>query len=302
MPAPPDLRQLVVGDRVQGLLRVVEVEHRESSRGADTALRLGNRHGELPTAPFWAEEQSRIAGIERGAAVQIIAGIGQYNGRRQLQVSSMRTLPGDAVDWRELAPAVGDVAPYWNTLDRWRSRIRGPRLRRTLALFYTDDAPRVIMPNSAACSGTLARWPPLAAPSPGPPAPTPTWSWRALSLSVVGLIGGAVAGGPTAKEGIEKRNGRLVVARRPSHAWTSRGRGITAAVLLPPATGWLIRRSVGRGEASVLIPRPDGHPTWFVHSSAASQIGSRTDRSHCTPRRKIGVDEARDWLHLFAPG
>jgi len=51
-----------------------------------------------------------------------------------------------------------------------------------------------------------------------------------------------------------------------------------------------------------LIPRPDGHPTWFVHSSAASQIGSRTDRSHCTPRRKIGVDEARDWLHLFEPG
>ena len=101
---------------------------------------------------------------------------------------------------------------------------------------------------------------------------------------------------------VEKRNGRLVVARRPSHVWTIRGRGIAAAVLLPPATGWLIRRSGGRGRASVSIPRPDGHPTWFVHSSAASQIGSRTDRSHCTPRRKIGVDEARDWLHLFKPG
>ena len=99
----------------------------------------------------------------------------------------------------------------------------------------------------------------------------------------------------------EKRNGRLVVARRPSHAWTIRGQGIAAAVLLLPATGWLIRRSGGRGEALVSIPRPDGHPTWFVHSSAASQIGSRTDRSHCTPRRKIGVDEARDWLQLFEP-
>jgi hypothetical protein len=29
---------------------------------------------------------------------------------------------------------------------------------------------------------------------------------------------------------------------------------------------------------------------------------SRTDLSHCTPRRKIGVDEARDWLHLSKPG
>jgi hypothetical protein len=49
------------------------------------------------------------------------------------------------------------------------------------------------------------------------------------------------------------------------------------------------------------IPRPDGHPTWFVYVSAASRIGSRTDLSHCTPRRQIGADEARDWLHLFEP-
>jgi hypothetical protein len=34
---------------------------------------------------------------------------------------------------------------------------------------------------------------------------------------------------------LEKRNGRLVVARRPSRAWTTQGRGIAAAVLLLPA-------------------------------------------------------------------
>jgi hypothetical protein len=83
----------------------------------------------------------------------------------------------------------------------------------------------------------------------------------------------------------KKRNGRLVVARRPSHTLTTQGRGIPAAVLLLPATGWLIRRSGGRGKALASIPRPDGHPTWFVYASAASQIGSRTDLSHCTPRR-----------------
>ena len=34
------------------------------------------------------------------------------------------------------------------------------------------------------------------------------------------------------RRGVKKRNGRLVVARRPSHAWTIQGRGIAAAVLL----------------------------------------------------------------------
>lgn len=125
MPASPDLKQLDVGDRVEGLLRVVEVAHRDSARGAYTTLKLGNRHGELSTAPFWAEQQPHIAGIERGAVEQIIAEIGQYNGRRQLKVGSLRMLSGGAVDWRALVPTVGDVAPYWDTLDRWRSEIRG---------------------------------------------------------------------------------------------------------------------------------------------------------------------------------
>jgi len=84
----------------------------QSSRGAVHRAVLGR------AAPH-------IAGIERGAVVQIIAEIGQYNGRRQLKVGSLRMLSGGAVDWRALVPAVGDVAPYWDTLDRWRSEIRG---------------------------------------------------------------------------------------------------------------------------------------------------------------------------------
>ena len=139
MPAPPDLKQLAVGDRIQDPLRVVEIEHRESARGAFTTLTLGNRHGKLPTAPFWAEDQPRIAGIERGAIVQVIGEVGQYNGRRQLKVSSIRVLPRGTVDWRQLLPTVGEVAAYWEALDRWRREIRGPRLRRTLDLFYADD-------------------------------------------------------------------------------------------------------------------------------------------------------------------
>jgi 3'-5' exoribonuclease len=139
MAAALDLKQLAVGDRVQDPLLVVEVDHRDSARGGFTTLTLGNRHGQLPTAPFWSEDQSRIAGIERGAVAHVVGEVGLYNGKRQLKVNSIRALPRGAVDWRQLLPSVGDVAPYWDTLDRWRSEIRGPRLRRTLDLFYADS-------------------------------------------------------------------------------------------------------------------------------------------------------------------
>jgi hypothetical protein len=86
------------------------------------------------------------------------------------------------------------------------------------------------------------------------------------------------------------------VARRPSRTRTFRGRGAMAAVLLPPATECCARE--GRGRASVTIPRPDGRPTWFVYVSAASRIGSRTNPSHGSPRRRIGEGKARDWLCL----
>ncbi len=138
MPAPPDLKQLAVGSRVQDPLLVVDVEQRDSARGPFTILTLGNCHGQLSTAPFWAEDQPRIAGIERGAIAQVIGEVGQYGGKRQLKVSSIRILPRGAVDWHLLLPSVGDVAPYWETLDRWRGEIRGPRLRRTIDLFYGD--------------------------------------------------------------------------------------------------------------------------------------------------------------------
>jgi 3'-5' exoribonuclease len=138
MPSPPDLSQLVVGDRVDGALLVAEVEYRDSARGGFTTLTFRNCHGRIGSAPFWLEEQPRIAGIVRGDPVQVTGEIGQYNGKRQLKVSSIRVLPRDSVDWRELLPSAGDVAPFWDRLDRWREDVRRPRLRRTIDLFYTD--------------------------------------------------------------------------------------------------------------------------------------------------------------------
>ena len=138
MAAPPDLSRLVVGDRVQDPLLVTDVDQRESARGAFTTLTLGNRYGQLPSAPFWAEDQPRIAGIVRGDVAHVVGEVGQYNGRRQLKVSSIRVLPRGAVDWRQLLPSVGEVAPFWDTLDRWRGEVRRPRLRATLALLFQD--------------------------------------------------------------------------------------------------------------------------------------------------------------------
>jgi 3'-5' exoribonuclease len=135
---PPDLKRLSLGERLQDPLVVLEVDQRDSARGSFTTFTLGNCHGRLPTAPFWEEDKPRIAGIAVGDVVQVIAEVGQYHGRRQLKLSSIRVLPKMAIDWRQLMPSVGEVTPYWDTLDRWRGEITRPRLRATVALFFED--------------------------------------------------------------------------------------------------------------------------------------------------------------------
>ncbi len=90
MAASSHLKQLRVGDRVQDTLLVVDVEQREASRGPFTTIILGNCHGQLASAPFWAEEQPRIAGITRGDVAEVIGEVGQHKGRRQLRVTSIR--------------------------------------------------------------------------------------------------------------------------------------------------------------------------------------------------------------------
>ena len=135
---PLDLKRVSLGQRLQDPLLVLEIGQRESAGGAFTTLTLANCHGRLPTAPFWEEDQPRIAGIAVGDVVQVIAEVGQYGSRRQLKVTSIRVLPKASVGWRQLMPSVGEVTPYWNTLDRWRSQLTRPRLRHILALFFDD--------------------------------------------------------------------------------------------------------------------------------------------------------------------
>jgi len=133
----PDLPGLPVGARLQDPLLVVDVEHRGGEH-PHTILTLGNASGRLATAPFWPAEAAKVAGIRRGSVVQVIGTISSYRERRQLAVDSIRVLPRDQVDWRALMPSIGDVGRWWKRLDEWRGRVAGPRLARTLALFYDD--------------------------------------------------------------------------------------------------------------------------------------------------------------------
>jgi 3'-5' exoribonuclease len=134
---PHTLRDLPVGARVQGPLIVLDVE----PRGGDTPhtiLTLADAQGRLQSAPFWASDSHRIEGIARGSVVQVTGTVGLYRDRRQLVVDSIRALPREQVDWHTLMPSVGDVAPFWDAIDRWRAEMTAPRLARILSLFYDD--------------------------------------------------------------------------------------------------------------------------------------------------------------------
>lgn len=133
-----DLPGLSPGQRVQDPLLILEVDR----RGGDTphtVLTLANATGRLSSAPFWLEDQPKIAGLSPGDVAQIIGEVALYRGQRQLKVTSIRPLPKGTVDMSRLVPSIGDPAPYWKTLDGWRAEIVRPRLAATLNLFYGDD-------------------------------------------------------------------------------------------------------------------------------------------------------------------
>jgi len=133
-----DLPGLAPGQRIQDPLLILELDR----RGGDTphtVLTFANASGRLPSAPFWLEDQPKIAGLSRGDVAQVIGEVALYRGQRQLKVTSIRPLPKGSVDLSRLVPSVGDPAPYWKTLEGWRAEIVRPRLAATLGLFYDDD-------------------------------------------------------------------------------------------------------------------------------------------------------------------
>lgn len=138
MASPVSLPDLTPGTRVQDPLLVLDVETRGTGDTAHIILTLGNASGRIASAPFWSSEQHLVAGVRKGQVAQVIGEVQLYRERRQLKVTSLRILPKNMVNTRDLLPSISDPAPYWELLDRWRSEIRGPRLRAVLDLFYTD--------------------------------------------------------------------------------------------------------------------------------------------------------------------
>jgi len=136
---PVLLPQLSIGARVEDTLLVYEVEQRTQSDGSPfVILTLGNSSGRVKTAPFWSSEVHKVEGVEKGAVVSVIGDVGEYRGERQLKVSSIRSVPREMVDWARLLPSVGDVAPWWATVDKWIADMSDGPWRRTVALFYGD--------------------------------------------------------------------------------------------------------------------------------------------------------------------
>ena len=158
-----DFSQLAVGHRIQDPLLVYEVDQRSTGDKPFVILTLGNSTGRIGTAPFWPEDLPKVAGIARGHVVQVIGEVTVYRDRRQLYVTSIRVLPRDTINWRDLLPTVGDPTPYWAWVDRELAAIAGSRLRNTLALFYSDpefrrqyeECPASISGHHAALGGLL---------------------------------------------------------------------------------------------------------------------------------------------------
>jgi 3'-5' exoribonuclease len=158
-----DLSLLDTGDTVHGTLRISDIDHRLSGEQSFVILTLGNRSGQLSTAPFWTEELPRLAGLARGDVVDVTGEVTQYRGRRQLRVDSISQTRSSSIDWRTLMPSVGDVGGFWEVLDGWRFTIAAPRLKQTLSLFYDDpvfrsqyqECPASVQGHHAALGGLL---------------------------------------------------------------------------------------------------------------------------------------------------
>jgi 3'-5' exoribonuclease len=140
-PTPVSLPDLPLGARVEDTLLVYEVEQRTQTDGSPfVILTLGNSSGRLKTAPFWSSEVHKVEGVEKGAVISIVGDVGEYRGDRQLKVASIRSVPREMVQWARLLPSVGDVAPWWGSVDKWIAEMPDGPWRRTVALFYADPA------------------------------------------------------------------------------------------------------------------------------------------------------------------
>lgn len=143
---PIHVATLSPGARVHHELRVAEREVRKTRNGDPfVVLTLGNRHGEIRTAPIWSDKMHWADGAERGAIVQAIGEVRTYADgmkvKRQLELSGpLRLVAATAVNLDDFLPRVDDdLAALWASLDKLRNEISSSKLRRVVGLFFDDD-------------------------------------------------------------------------------------------------------------------------------------------------------------------
>lgn len=135
-----DIPRLAVGDRVQHELMVRNREDKTTKVGDPfVVLQLGNATGTISTN-IWKEDVPHVAGIRTGHIVQVIGTIEEYQGRRQLKVSTPpRVVAEQAVNYDDFLPRIREnVQELWKRVDDWRAGMQGP-LRKAVDLFFADD-------------------------------------------------------------------------------------------------------------------------------------------------------------------
>ena len=147
---PFDLRAASVGDRVEHEFLVRDRAERTTRAGLPfVVLTLANRTGTIDTAPIWSERLDWAAGADKGRVVQVLGDIGAFGDegarKRQLQVSApLRVLPPNEFDPSEFLPRVDlEFERLWDGIDKLRTGISAPSVRRAVDLFFGDDAFRV---------------------------------------------------------------------------------------------------------------------------------------------------------------
>lgn len=147
--SPIEIPTLAPGSRVTAELLVYDRAERKTNAGDPfVVLTLGNASGRIDTAPIWSNQLEWADGVRSGKIVQAIGDVTTWgkNGapKKQLQLAGpVRVLPDEHYRIEEFLPTVPDCGRLWSWLDKLRSEVEAPALRRVLDLFYGDDAFRL---------------------------------------------------------------------------------------------------------------------------------------------------------------
>ncbi len=135
-----DIPALREGDRVQHEL-MVRVREDKTTKNGDpfAALQMGNATGTIG-ANVWKEQLPLLDGVKSGSVVQVIGAIENYQGRRQIKLTSVRVVAPSAVNTDAFLPRIKqDPAKLWDDIDSWRAAIKSKALRTAVDCFFADD-------------------------------------------------------------------------------------------------------------------------------------------------------------------